>query len=455
MNWTEAQTHCRQTYIDLATVCSKHDMDKLTAAFPSDFTEVAWIGLERGLQWRWQWSFSDKDFYVDSDVDFRNWRSKPPNPAAVDRCAVLEPNGKWIDDSCSTQRHFVCFNESAVGDLKYVLIKENKSWREAQRVCRERHVDLVSVRSNAENNAIKAVVKSQAWIGLFSDPWVWSDHSNSSFRFWGPDQPDNVNNVQDCVAVTHSRVWNVLRCNTSRRFFCYSGDINYLSPFMSNLPTDMDAQFASTTPSITTDSADFTVPVHSSQTAYTHTYHAGQTQHSNGVHVLLQTVTEDTAHGSSDQVTTSHAIHTVTSEEETTAHTPVHQTTDDPAPTSSLFTDTLILVRENMSWIEALTYCRAHHTDLVSVTDPRVQQEVAQKVANASTPHAWLGLRYTCKFSFWFWTSSASVCYQNWAPGHGPGGQRQCGLAGAIEASRGNQWVSLSETYRLNFICRL
>lgn len=118
-----------------------------------------------------------------------------------------------------------------------------------------------------------------------------------------------------------------------------------------------------------------------------------------------------------------------------------------------LSSDMLVLIRENMTWIEALTYCKTHHLDLVSVTDELTQQAVAEKVANASTSHVWLGLRYTCKFSFWFWTGSDSVCYQNWAPGHGPGGQSDCGLSGALESSRGKQWVSLADNHKLNFIC--
>lgn len=119
-----------------------------------------------------------------------------------------------------------------------------------------------------------------------------------------------------------------------------------------------------------------------------------------------------------------------------------------------LSSDALVLIRENMTWIEALTYCKTHHLDLVSVTNEHVQQAVEDKAANASTPHIWLGLRYTCKFSFWFWTGSDSVCYQNWAQGHGPGGRRECGLSGALEASRGKQWVSLADMHKLNFICQ-
>lgn len=110
-NWTEAQSYCRQTYTDLATVFGRHDMETLAAALPSDFTGRAWIGLEKGTRWRWQWSLSDKDFYAnDGDLSFSNWRTGHSNSVNSDRCGVLEPNGKWFDDGCNTQRRFMCFN---------------------------------------------------------------------------------------------------------------------------------------------------------------------------------------------------------------------------------------------------------------------------------------------------------------------------------------------------------
>lgn len=113
--------------------------------------------------------------------------------------------------------------------MKYVLIKENRSWRQAQDICREMHTDLVSVRNAVENKGIRGKVSGQAWIGLFSDPWVWSDQSNSSFRFWEPNKPNNFGQIQDCAVTRYTEKlqfyqWNDIRCNVSRSFVCYSGE---------------------------------------------------------------------------------------------------------------------------------------------------------------------------------------------------------------------------------------
>ncbi|XP_039973313.1 lithostathine-1-beta-like [Xiphias gladius] len=106
-----------------------------------------------------------------------------------------------------------------------------------------------------------------------------------------------------------------------------------------------------------------------------------------------------------------------------------------------------------MTWIEAMSYCREHHIDLVHVTSKDIQEQVAEMAKNATSPHVWLGLRYTCDFNFWFWTRSTTGCYQNWATGQGSERKYDCGATGALEATGRQQWVGLSETEKLNFIC--
>lgn len=113
----------------------------------------------------------------------------------------------------------------------------------------------------------------------------------------------------------------------------------------------------------------------------------------------------------------------------------------------------LILIQENMTWIQAMTYCREHYVDLVHISTQDVQERVAEMAKNATSPHVWIGLRYTCNFNFWFWASSTSGCYLNWAPGQGSDRIYDCGATGAVEATGRQQWVGLSETEKLNFIC--
>ncbi|KAL7853034.1 hypothetical protein SRHO_G00188190 [Serrasalmus rhombeus] len=115
----------------------------------------------------------------------------------------------------------------------------------------------------------------------------------------------------------------------------------------------------------------------------------------------------------------------------------------------------LILIKQNLTWREALRYCRVKHVDLVSVHSEEIQLWVKEVAQNASTEHVWLGLRHTCTLSFWFWMSGVSICYQNWAPGNGTGGEDCSSVerTGAVQSRGGQQWVSLPEDQELNFIC--
>ncbi|KAL7875556.1 hypothetical protein AOLI_G00105190 [Acnodon oligacanthus] len=114
----------------------------------------------------------------------------------------------------------------------------------------------------------------------------------------------------------------------------------------------------------------------------------------------------------------------------------------------------LILINQNKTWREALSYCREKHVDLVSVHTEEIQRWVETAVYYASTANVWMGLRHTCTLSVWFWVKGEFVCYQNWAPGFGTGVEDCSGgeRTGAVQ-SGSKQWVSLPEDQRLNFIC--
>ncbi|KAL2078917.1 hypothetical protein ACEWY4_024661 [Coilia grayii] len=113
--------------------------------------------------------------------------------------------------------------------------------------------------------------------------------------------------------------------------------------------------------------------------------------------------------------------------------------------------DKLVLVYANKTWMEALQYCREHHVDLVSVSSEQIQHWVEGWAKGASSPHVWLGLRYSCNLGIWFWVKGVTVCYDNWASD----AEREQGCARRVGAvgRDGGQWVSLEETDKLNFIC--
>ncbi|XP_042597824.1 C-type mannose receptor 2-like [Cyprinus carpio] len=370
-NWTEAQRFCREMYTDLAPVKNAKELNDLLKTITDGSYDV-YIGLYRSDVFKWHWTLSD-GFY--NGEIFKNRKNVPYNGG----CAAMDNNWKWFNDDCDSKKKFVCFNAST----KYILIEENKSWREAQEYCRTFHTDLANVRTCAKNNV------SDVWIGLFKDFWSWSDQSNISFRFWNFSLLKPMDRHHNCtvVMVNQTGRWNDVQCNTTLPFICH-GDLK---------PTTKPAPTTRQNPSTSLKS------------------------------------------------TTQYRLFQNTTEVENTR-----------SQTTQTEQDNLILVRENLTWTEAASYCRKHHVDLVSIHSEELQNRTARKATQASTSHVWLGLRYTCTFDFWFWIKNREAgCYKNWAPGHGPHGYEDCGLSGAMESTGGYRWVGRPESERLNFICQI
>ncbi|KAA0721438.1 hypothetical protein E1301_Tti023198 [Triplophysa tibetana] len=118
-------------------------------------------------------------------------------------------------------------------------------------------------------------------------------------------------------------------------------------------------------------------------------------------------------------------------------------------------TDELVLIQKNLSWTEAVRYCRENHVDLVSVDSEKIQLWVTAAVHEASTAEVWLGLHYYCLMNLWIWVRGEVVCYQNWAPGvqiqlKDCSGEHR---AGAVQSGGDLMWISVPRSHKLNFIC--
>ncbi|XP_056318540.1 lithostathine-1-alpha-like [Danio aesculapii] len=122
---------------------------------------------------------------------------------------------------------------------------------------------------------------------------------------------------------------------------------------------------------------------------------------------------------------------------------------------SAVWIDKLIVIQQNLSWSEALRYCRQNHVDLVSVQSVEMQRRVMNVVKLATTEAVWLGLHNFCSMNMWLWVSGDMVCYQNWAPGNGstPENCKLENRKGAVQSGGDQTWISLPESHRLNFIC--
>ncbi|XP_053508267.1 macrophage mannose receptor 1-like [Ictalurus furcatus] len=217
MNQTAARAACRDNYIDLVTVYSDEDNTKLNNMTEKAGISGGWIGLYRS-------NFSEKWSNGDP-VTFRNLAGVCGTSSY---CAVMKADGLWESLQCTGTRYFMCYEE---GDIKskhnYHLILENKTWSGAQRYCRGKYTDLVSIRDQQQNEEVKIKglnSNNPFWIGLLCDDWQWTDGGNSTYRNWGSGYPLSSSS-EDCVKLFEGK-WYSVSCRNDHYPLCYGVSIH-------------------------------------------------------------------------------------------------------------------------------------------------------------------------------------------------------------------------------------
>ncbi|XP_067256619.1 C-type mannose receptor 2-like isoform X1 [Chanodichthys erythropterus] len=338
---------------------------------------------------------------------------------------------------------------------QYHFINVRKNWTEAQRYCRENYTDLATVDNMNDMNELKKSVNDEGvWIGLEKtsvDKWQWSSGDPVLYLNWGPAQP---NNGEERCAVIMSGQWHDFPCSDSRTFICSSSNNRLV--FVDQGKNWREAQ------------------------SYCRQNHIDlvSVRNQNESQQLQKFINESQLFGSliwiglfrdswqwSDQSNSSFRYwntgepNNVGGNENCTEIYLNAQGQWNDVSCNTYFPfvcheDKLILIKQNLTWSEALRYCRQNHVDLVSVHSEEIQRRVMNVVKQASTGAVWLGLRHSHILGIWYWVSGDTVCYQNWAPGNGTG--EDCDSAvrsGAVQSGGLQRWISRPETDRLNFIC--
>ncbi|KAJ8362157.1 hypothetical protein AAFF_G00391050, partial [Aldrovandia affinis] len=114
-SWTEAQSYCRENYIDLATIDDPEEMMALKEAVDSGFDGEAWIGLYDDRD-NWQWSLVDNASYSEGATEFSNWRhGQPNNHDSREHCVRMSHAGTWSDSVCETDYVSICYDGLITG----------------------------------------------------------------------------------------------------------------------------------------------------------------------------------------------------------------------------------------------------------------------------------------------------------------------------------------------------
>uniref|UniRef100_A0AAY4A2F4 Mannose receptor, C type 1b n=1 Tax=Denticeps clupeoides TaxID=299321 RepID=A0AAY4A2F4_9TELE len=240
----EAKTTCEQSGSYLVDVPHRLENAFLVSLVGMRAEKYFWIGLSNQKEHHlFVWTKSTR-------VDYTHWNARMPG--RKQGCVAMTTGafaGLWDVLSCSNKEKYICKHRAdgvvttpappttpayRCADgwhempnrpfcFKHYEMnkKEKRTWFEALDFCRALGGDLAFMTTLIPRY-------DSAWIGLSNqDPnigFVWSDGSSSSFENWNDGEPNNANNVENCVEListyySHGK-WNDLHCEIKKDFIC-------------------------------------------------------------------------------------------------------------------------------------------------------------------------------------------------------------------------------------------
>ena len=103
------------------------------------------------------------------------------------------------------------------------------NWFEAESYCKVLGGHLASFQTRAGLSAVATGQQLSSktltfWIGLNildkEKGYQWTDASPVSFTNWQSGQPDNVNNIENCVEIRSTQTWYDHSCYLSKGWMC-------------------------------------------------------------------------------------------------------------------------------------------------------------------------------------------------------------------------------------------
>ncbi|XP_059367597.1 macrophage mannose receptor 1-like [Carassius carassius] len=448
------------------------EMNRLINTVNGSYSGSAWIGLYGDVN-SWRWSLEDNDFYQEGERDFRNWLHEPDNSGGNELCVFMDSNGEWADLSCDFAIQFVCYDGRETATQSFISIIYGKPWLEAHRYCREHYTDLANVRNQTENQRIYETTGGDVWIGLYRNR-VWSNSQNNSYQNWRPEipglqaQPDNggnqdyVNGYQHCTAVSfrHSGRWTDEICIINMPFFCYNRTCTQSSctrqyHFVSESKTWTEAQSycrQNYTDLATIDNMEEMNRLIKSVrgTLYGSTW-IGLYDDLNSWRWSLDNAALGGGFKSwfvQQQVNSGGQSLCV--------YLPYNQGIWGETACYSTFpfvcydgqanaNTSYVFVSQYKTWTEAQSYCREHHTDLVSIRNEMENYRVQSLIPHFT--NVWIGLYRTRS-----WSDQSNSSFSNWRTGQpdNAGNDEYCT---AVSFSDSGSWTDENCNTALPFIC--
>ncbi|ROL47474.1 C-type mannose receptor 2 [Anabarilius grahami] len=467
--WPEAQRYCRDKYTDLATIDNAQQTNQLLDTVNDDSIDLAWIGLYDDLN-SWKWTLEDSGFFNGGGKEFQNWYNPGPGNSAAQNLCVYMYYGIWYTASCSNSFYpTVCYDASS---HQYHFVNESKNWTEAQTYCRENYTDLATIDNMEEMNSLINTVNGSysgsAWIGQYDDvnSWRWSledddfyQEGERDFRNWYH-EPDNDGGNQLCVYMSYDGKWYDMSCDNTLTFVCYDGRENATQSYI----RIYDGKTWSEARRYCRDHyTDLTNVRNQTENEMIFGVSGGQVWiglYRNRVWSNNQTTSYQNwrpqIHWSQAQPDNgnNHAYEYGYQHCTAVSFRYSGRWTDEICVSSMPFlcysrranaSASYVFVYQSNTWTEAQSYCREHHTDLVSIRNEIENYRVQSLVQSYYT--VWIGLYRTRS-----WSDQSNSSFSNWRTGQ-PDNAGNSEYCTAVSFSDSGNWTDENCDTALPFIC--
>ncbi|KAF6739036.1 Macrophage mannose receptor 1 [Oryzias melastigma] len=234
MNWSSAQTYCRNNFADLVTVESASVWTNIRNAVAPN--RVSWIGLYRNSNI--SWSDGSNFFFYQQPTYLSYWPGLISHTCGYQ---YVNATNRWYFLTCAHKFPFVCYGpskeifilSSCLHIRQYHFVHQPLKWTQAQTYCRQKHTDLATIETSEEmdrvmNTVSSAGYSSKFWTGLYSNiKWRWSDGFAGVFNdhnYWSSEDSFHSRSDQICmVSKGHDLYvsWSDLNCSSLLPFVCY------------------------------------------------------------------------------------------------------------------------------------------------------------------------------------------------------------------------------------------
>ncbi|XP_059208081.1 uncharacterized protein LOC131986958 [Centropristis striata] len=307
----------------------------------------------------------------------------------------------------------MCVSTGLCAGRQYHLISDPKTFTEAQSYCREKYTDLATMDSMEDVETLNRMAEN-TWIGLYDDvnSWRWSlsdtsfyKHGEEEFRGWQSGEPNNYGDDEHCTLMSPDGLWNDRSCTSTFQAVCCD-----LYPTSLSQSTGLQEKELICTQLHGDFSFMLTfIKKHQTDEKNIQTQKNSNIKFASMLCVML----------------------------------PLHSSSLD------LFSGlnvTFVFINDSMTWTEAQSYCREHHTDLASVRDLTENQKVQELIP--AWKAVWIGLFRDS----WKWSDGSNSSFSHWQPGepNNNGGAEACA---AVVFGFSGRWVDVPCGRMYPFIC--